>query len=79
MTLKPGAIRYQEKYWHIIHQMKSLKKNWIISIKQLKCSIYYCNLQNFTFIQNINYVIIKEKNKGHEINNGKIQRLYKKS
>ena len=47
MTLKPGAIRYQEKYWHIIHQMKSLKENWIISIKQLKCSIYYCNLRIF--------------------------------
>ena len=45
LTLKPGAIRYQEKYWHIIHQMKSLKENWIISIKQLKCSIYYCNLR----------------------------------
>ena len=29
LTLKPGAIRYQEKYWHIIHQMKSLKENWI--------------------------------------------------
>ena len=25
--------------------MKSLKENWIISIKQLKCSIYYCNLR----------------------------------
>src|SRR5574344_549344 len=51
LTLKPGAIRYQEKYWHIIHQMKSLKENWIISIKQLKCSIYYCNLRliSFTF------------------------------
>ena len=45
LTLKPGTIRYQEKYWHIIHQMKSLKENWIISIKQLKCSIYYCNLR----------------------------------
>ena len=21
MTLKPGAIRYQEKYWHIIHKI----------------------------------------------------------
>ena len=49
LTLKPGAIRYQEKYWHIIHQMKSLKENWIISIKQLKCSIYYCNLRNKIF------------------------------
>ena len=26
--------------------MKFLKENWIISIKQLKCSIYYCNLRN---------------------------------
>ena len=25
--------------------MKFLKENWIISIKQLKCSIYYCNLR----------------------------------
>lgn len=49
MTLKPGAIRYQEKYWHIIHQMKFLKENWIISIKQLKCSIYYCNLRENYF------------------------------
>ena len=24
--------------------MKSLKRNWIVSIKQHKCSIYYCNL-----------------------------------
>ena len=38
-----------KKYWHIIHQMKSLKENWIISIKQLKCSIYYCNLRKFNF------------------------------
>ena len=49
LTLKPGAIHYQEKYWHIIHQMKSLKENWIISIKQLKCSIYYCNLREKDF------------------------------
>mgnify|MGYP003484119367 CR=1 FL=1 len=51
MTLKPGAIRYQEKYWHIIHQMKSLKENWIISIKQLKCSSYYCNLRDIIISQ----------------------------
>ena len=51
LTLKPGAIRYQEKYWHIIHQMKSLKENWIISIKQLKCSIYYCNLRQLDFLK----------------------------
>ena len=29
--------------------MKSLKENWIISIKQLKCSIYYCNLREKDF------------------------------
>ena len=29
--------------------MKSLKENWIISIKQLKCSIYYCNLRKKDF------------------------------
>ncbi|MCT3432529.1 hypothetical protein EFQ38_09395, partial [Lactobacillus helveticus] len=35
-----------------IHQMKSLKENWIKSIKQLnqKCSIYYCNLRNVSFL-----------------------------
>ena len=49
LTLKPGAIRYQEKYWHIIHQMKSLKENWIIFIKQLKCSSYYCNLRFYYY------------------------------
>ncbi|MCT3416367.1 hypothetical protein, partial [Lactobacillus helveticus] len=33
------------------HQMKSLKENWIKSIKQLnqKCSIYYCNLRKENF------------------------------
>src|SRR5699024_8769364 len=49
LILKLGAIHCQERYWLIIHQMKSLKENWIKSIKQLnqKCSIYYCNLQKF--------------------------------
>ena len=32
--------------------MKSLKENWIISIKQLKCSIYYCNLRSDFVIAN---------------------------
>ena len=47
LTLKLGVIPCQERYWLIIHQMKSLKENWIKSIKQLnqKCSIYYCNLR----------------------------------
>src|SRR5699024_10133489 len=67
LTLKLGAIHCQERSWLIIHQMKSLKENWIASIKQpkQKCSRYYCNLRKsyFGFVNlNSGYLFFQKMN-----------------
>ncbi len=41
--------------------MKSLKENWIISIKQLKCSIYYCNLRKKFNAKKVNFPHLVER------------------
>ena len=68
--------------------MKSLKENWIKSIKQLnqKCSIYYCNLRKYfnrNEIEKFRFMLIKtvmaylKENKKDEIDYDPVYELYK--